>query len=237
MDTTLQETLRYLMQSGSPANPALQVLIDDYTRYHLVLVVVGGAFLLGLVVLGIVLWRRFRRAPRRPQHGWTFEKKTYFSFAVVTVLVGMFMALVVAANVSTVINPRHGFSGSIGMLQSAPSDEQTIAFYGSVDAWLQSGSAETPTIVQDRIDERLSWQRPKAIICAVLLAAFVVVSALVWRRLIRTSRAPEARWTPGRLALLALGVISVLACLLLMLMVMGNTQGALAPISLTLFLG
>ena len=34
-------------------------------------------------------------------------------------------------------------------------------------------------------DERLAWQRPKAIICSVLLVALVLLSAVVWRGLIR----------------------------------------------------
>lgn len=237
MDTTLQEQLRELLRSGVDSNPALNALLDDYTRYHVVLLVVGGLFLLALSLLVVLFWRRFRRAPRTATRTWTFEKRTYFAFGILAVLVAMFLALVVAANVSTVLSPRQGFAGSIGMLGTpspgTPSDE----LYRSVDAWLQSGSAETPSVVQERIDERLAWQRPKAVIVSVLLIGFALLCALIWRALIRGSRTPEARWGPGRAALLLGGIASVLACLLLMLMVMGNTQGSIAPISLTLFFG
>jgi hypothetical protein len=149
--------------------------------------------------------------------------------------VGLFLALVVTANVSTVLNPRQGFTGSISMLKNPQPGTPTDDVYRSVSTWLQSGSAQTPPILQKSVDDRLAWQRPKAIVSTVLLVGFVVISALVWRALIRKSREPDARWTSAGIALLLLGAVSVFVCLLLMLMVMGNTQGSLAPISLTLF--
>jgi hypothetical protein len=237
VDDTLQETLRKLMRSGTESNPALNVLLADYTKYHVVLVVVGGLFLLGLILLSVFFWTRFRSAPRTDVRRWTFEKKTYFSFGILSVVVAMFLALVVAANVSTVMNPRQGFSGSISMLRTGPPGTPTDDLHQAVDAWLQSGSADTPSVVQDQIDERLAWQRPKAIICSVLLVVFVILSALIWRALIRTSRDGAAKGRLKKVSLLLLGVVTVLACLLLMLMVMGNTQGSIAPISLTLFFG
>jgi hypothetical protein len=84
VDDTLQETLRKLLESGTESNPALNALIGDYTTYHVVLVVVGGLFLLGLIVLATFFWTRFRRAPRTDTRRWTFEKKTYFAFGVLS---------------------------------------------------------------------------------------------------------------------------------------------------------
>ena len=237
MDTSLQELLRTLLQSGTESNPALNVLIDDYARYHLVLVVVGGLFLVALIVLIVFMWRRFARAPRATSRTWTFEKWVYFSFGVLSVLVAVVMAVIVAANVSTAMHPREGFAGSISMLGTPQPGTPTDAVYRSVYTWLESGSAATPPELQAQVDERLGWQRPKAIVCGVLLVVFASLSAFIWRALIRRSRDPAARWSLRRTALLLLGMITVLVCLLLMLMVMGNTQGSLAPISLTLFLG
>ncbi len=237
MDSTLQETLREMLRSGTESNPALNMLMDDYTTYHVVLVIIGTLFLLGLILLAVLFWTRFRGAPKADTGKWTFEKKTYFFFGVLSVLVGLFLALVVAANVSTVVNPRPGFAGSISMLGTPKAGTQTDDLYRSVNAWLQSGSPDTPSVVQSRIDDRLAWQRPKAIVTSVLLLVFLALSALIWRTLIRKSRDHAARWRLKEAALLLLGVATVLACLLLMLMVMGNTQGSIAPISLTLFFG
>ena len=162
----------------------------------------------------------------------------YRTYHVVLVVVGaLFLALVVAANVSTVVNPRQGFSGSISLLASPRPGSSTDDLYRSVGQWLESGSAQTPVVVQSQIDDRLSWQRPKAIVCSVLLVVFAILSALSWRALIRRSRVDQAKWRSKDTVLLLLGTVSVFACLLLMLMAMGNTQGSIAPMSLTLFFG
>jgi hypothetical protein len=226
-----------LVRSGTESNTALNVLIDDYTKYHVVLVVVGGLFLLGLVLLSIFFWRRFRKAPRTDSRSWTFEKKTYFAFGALSVVVGLFMALIVAANLSNVLNPTQGFSGAIGLLGAPRAGTQADELHRAVDTWLQSGGSDVPALVQGRIDDRHSWQRPKAVICSVLLVVFVLLSAGIWRALIRRSRVRKGRWKLKEAALLLLGVLAVMGCLLLMLMVMGNTQGSIAPISLTLFYG
>ena len=84
------------------------------------------------------------------------------------------------------------------------------------------------------LNECLAWKRPKALICSALLLLFVVLSAATWRTLIRRSRGPDAKWKLADSALLLAGVFTVAACLLLMLMVMGNTQAAVAPISMTM---
>jgi hypothetical protein len=234
---SLGKSLRELVQSGTESNPALNALMSDYTKYHVVLVIVGGLFLLGLVVLSVFFWRRFRRTPRTDNGKWTFEKKTYCCFGVLSVLVAMFLALIVAANVSNTVAPRQGFAGAIGLIGESRAGTPTEELHQSVTAWLQSGSSQVPAVVQSRIDDRLGWQRPKAIICTALLVVFALLSALIWRRLIRGSRVPEHGWRLKDTALLLLGSITVAGCLLLMLMVIGNTQGWIAPLSLTLFYG
>jgi hypothetical protein len=156
---------------------------------------------------------------------------------VLTVVVGLFLAVVVAANASTVVSPRSGFSGSLGLLGSPHAGSRTAQLQESVATWVRSGRAEVPSLVDQRIDDRVAWQRPKAIVCTALLVAFLVVSSLVWRALIRRSRTPAPRRGLASAGLLTAGTLSVAVSLLLMLMVMGNTQGSIAPLSLTLFLG
>lgn len=232
---TLAETLRRLLKSDAPSSPALDVLIADYARYHLVLVIVGGFFLLCQILLIIFFWRRFRRAPKPTAHRWTFERVTYFGFGLLSVCVALFLALVVAANISNAVSPRAGFAGSIGLLSEPEVGTSTYDVQRAYDQWLKSDDAEVPPGVQTAVNERLAWQRPKALICSALLLLFVVLSAATWRTLIRRSRGPDAKWKLADSALLLAGVFTVAACLLLMLMVMGNTQAAVAPISMTMF--
>ena len=183
MDETLKEAQRSLLRSGTTGNPALEGLLEDYRRYHAVLATVGGILLLGLITLSVVMWRMLVTAPRPAGRRWTFERRTYLTFGILSGVVGLGMALIVAANVSTVLSPRQGFAGSIGMIRPAAPGSAREALVGSVATWLSSGSPETPPLLQQAIDDRLAWQRPKAVVCIVLLLAVVALGFLVWRSL------------------------------------------------------
>ena len=195
-------------------SPAYDRVLTDDRNYHIVFLVVGGLFTVFLLLLCVFSWMRFKRARRR-----TFERRTYLSFGVVSLALTLFMVVACWANVTSVVNPRQTLSGT------------TFSPVG--EAWLQSGSAQISPLLQHAIDERLAWQRPKAVICSVLLVAFVALTVFVWRRLIRrsTTGVPVPRLTLGA------GVLSAACCLLLMLMVIGNTEGALAPLTLTVIYG
>ena len=236
MSDTLQDTLDELLRSGSTTNPALNRLLDDYMRYHLALVAVGSLFMLGFAGLSISSWTRFRKVPAADQK-WTFEKRTYFSFAALGASLSALLAVVVAANISNVLEPRTGFAGTLSMIGAAAPGTQTATLHHAFTTWLQSGSGETPPLVQQSIDDRLAWQQPKAIICSVLFVVFAWLSTRLWRTLIAKSRPREPQRNFKTLGLRAARWSSMTACLLLMLMVMGNTQASFAPLGLTLLFG
>lgn len=237
MTSTLHDTLEELLLSGSEANPALNALLDDYAKFHVAFIAVAGCFLLAFAVLATFCWRRFRRARASATRTWSFERVTYLFFAASSVIFGLMMALLVAANASNVADPRHGFSGGLGMLGTPRAGTRAAELHQSFATWLQSGQIDTPTLVSARIDDRLAWQRPKAIICSVLLVMVLLLSARVWRALIRKSRVRQGGWTPKDVTLFAAGLLAGPVCLVLMLMVVGNTQASLAPLSMTLFYG
>jgi cytochrome bd-type quinol oxidase subunit 2 len=232
----LAATLHDLMRSGSATNPALNKLLDDYTKYHVVVAVVGGLFVIGFVVLSLVLWRQFRRAHKAEGRRWSVERKSYFSFSMLSVVVGLLLAVVVAANVSTARSPRPGFVGTFAMIPNARAGTQTEELHRAFTVWLQSGSTAVPAVVQHKIDSRLAWQRPKAIISSFLLIFLVALSAFIWRTLISRSRSAPTRKRQGA-ALRVAGVASVGSCLLLTLMVLGNTAASVAPLAMTLVFG
>jgi small-conductance mechanosensitive channel len=198
------------------------------------LLIVGGFFTVILAVLSILFWIRYKRSPKTNNSKWTFEQKTYFSFGLLTTTVGLLMALLVMVNAGTVLKPQPGFSGVISMLGRSQAGTPKAELQQSFNRWLQSGSTQIPPLVQSKISDRLAWQQPKAIICSVLLAAFSMVSMRIWGKLIRQSK---VLGTKPKLKLLFSGVVGVAVCFLLMLMVIGNTQGTFAPISLTLIYG
>lgn len=237
MTSDLHDTLEELLRSGSVSNPALNALLDGYTKFHVAFIAVAGCFLLAFAVLAAFSWRRFRRARASTTRRWSFERVTYLFFAASSVIFALVMALLVAANASNVADPRHGFSGGLGMLGTPQPGTRAAELHQSFATWLQSGQTDTPTLVTARIDERLAWQRPKAIICSVLLVVLLVLCAQIWRTLIRRSRVRQKGWTPKDVALVAAGLLGGPVCLVLMLMVIGNAQASLAPLSMTLFYG
>jgi hypothetical protein len=234
---TLQQTVQTLIQSGTNSNPVLGKLISDYTNYHVVLVVVGGIFLFSLILLNLFLWERFQKSPRTNTRQWTFEKKTYFYLGASSVFLSLFIALVFAANLSTVLEARKQFLVAVARLESPQAGTPKHERYQSFNAWLQSGNAQVPSPIQIKINKRLAWQQPKAITCSVLLVLFALLSARVWQTLIRTLRLASSGWHLKERALLLSGVLSVVSCSVLMLMVIGNTQASFAPIFLTLTFG
>lgn len=229
----LQKTLYSLMQSGSRSNPAYNTLLQDYTTYHAVLVIEGGMFALLLMALSMSFWRRFQGTQKAETHTWTFEKKAYFCFGLVSTVVTFGMLLIVAANISNAFHPQEGFAQSIPDLGTPQAGTQKAALYQAVTTWAQSGSVSMPPLLENGVRNRLSWQRPKAIICSILLVVFAVVTARVWRKLIH-SRASGAVWSLKEKALIIMGVLCVPTTLLLMIMALANTQASLAPITLTL---
>lgn len=206
--------------STSAANPALEVILADYQRFHAVLVVVATVFLLAVAALLVVCVRSLRTARRSPGGATRRQVWTYRAFMAGTILVALFLLLVIVANVSTVLDPERGFAGV---------DQSGRLLNG----WLSSGSPSIPVEVQERVDARLAWQRPKAIIVTILLVAVVAAAVWIWRRWI--SRAYSSR--PVNALLFLAGTLSTGAALLLMLMVMGNVQAVLAPTAMTLVLG
>lgn len=236
MSDGLRSTLDELVRSRPGSNPAFDALVGDFARYHLVLALVGGAFLAAFVGLGCLSWSRFRRAGASGDRRWTFARTTYLAATVLSVGVGLLLALIVVANVSTAADPRPGFAGAVPMIGAPAAGSPRAELQGSFDEWLQSGSTRVPETVQRSVDDRVAWQRPKAIICVTLLLGFAVLGARTWRSLL-ASRERGGRWRLTDVARLALGLGAVAVGLLLMLMVMGNTQAAVAPRAMTLFFG
>ena len=237
VNDTLQQTVQTLIQSGTTSNPVLNRLISDYSNYHLGLVIVGGLFLFGLVWLNLFLWERFKKASKANTRKWTFEHKTYFHLGVFSVLISLLMAFVVIVNTSTVLEARQEFSLAIATLKPPQVSTKRQERYQSFNTWLQSSSLQMPSLIQNKIDNRLAWQRPKAIICSILLVGFMIFSARVWQTLIRRSHVQNAKWNLKERALFVSGLATSLSCPLLMLMVVTNAEASFAPIVFTLAFG
>jgi hypothetical protein len=236
-DNNLQSTLNKLIQSGSRSNPAMNTLINDYTRYHVVLVVVGAFLVLTFILLSIFFWAQFKRTSKTDKHKWTFEKMVYASFGALSAVVGLLIALIVAANATNVLNPQHGFSLLVDSLGTPQASTPMDKLYQEFNTWVQSGSANIPSLIQSKIHERLAFHTTKAIVCGVLLVVFIAFSTRIWSTLIKKSQVRKSKWRLKERVLLVSGIATIMLSLLLMVIVVANMQGAFAPITLTLLYG
>jgi hypothetical protein len=237
MNDNLQATLNKQLQSGSRSNPAMNALINDYAKYHVVLVVAGGLLVVSFVLLSIFFWAQWRRVPKTDRRNWTFEKKTYFSLGALSAAMGLLIALIVAANATNVVDSRHGFSLLVDSLGTPKAGTQMDRLHQAFNAWIQSGSPSIPSIVQRKAHERIAFHTTRAAVGGILLVVFVVLSTRIWSTLVKRSRVREAKWRLQERALLIAGVATVTLSLLLMVIVVANMQGAFAPLTLTLLYG
>lgn len=233
---SLRTTLRDLLVSRAD-NAALGRLLDDYAVFHLALVVVGGVFLAIAVVVAVTNVRRCFLDRRSPAPGARLRRRAHLGLGVLGLSTAVFLTLVVAGNVSNVLQPRQGLAGALGLLGSPRPGTRAERLQQAFEAWLDRGDPELPDAVRHAVDARLGWQQPKAIICTALFAVLFGVSILVWRRLLRHSGSERVDGGRAKNWLMVAGVVSVGCTLLLMLMVMGNVQAVIAPVAMTLFYG
>src|SRR5690242_1372007 len=142
------------------ANPAYDLVLADDRNYHLVFLVVGGLFTLLLLLFTVFSSRRLHRARRG-----TFERRTHLWSAIAGGALLLFMGVALWANVTSVADPGKTLAGT------------TFSPLG--EAWVRSGSAEISPALRQAIDDRLAWQRPKAVICFVLLVAAVTTTGFL----------------------------------------------------------
>ena len=223
--TDLTTTLTALLESGADSNPALTALLRDYTSYHVVLVVVGGLFLVALAWLSASMWRRWRRSRESASGATSFERRTYLSFSLLERGGHPPPGARRRGERQHRSRPAARVRRRDRPARDAEAGTSAAELQDAFTTWLASGDGDVPARVSEAIDDRLSWQRPKAIVSTVLLVGAVVLSAATWRSLVRWSRARSGRRPLREWGQLGLGVVSVAVCFLLMLMVLGNTQG------------
>ncbi|WP_330484380.1 hypothetical protein [Tumidithrix elongata] len=209
-------------------------IISDYAKYHAALVIAGGLFTLILISLSVFFWIKFKKIPKTGKFKWIFEKKVYFSFGLLSGIVALCMTLIVAANATNAFNPLHGFSLLIDDL--TPSS-YSVQLHHAYNDWIQSGSSTLPTLIEQHIHRRVIFHTTKAIVCGILIIVFTALSIPLWRTLIKKPNASETKWRLKEKTFFVAGIATVALSLLMMIIVVANLQGAIAPIALTLLFG
>lgn len=234
MTSQLQTSLQAHIQPGWRSNPATSQIIHGYALYHAVLAITGSVFLLSLVWLSTKFWLRFKKIPQIQKFTWSFEKKIYFCLATVFTLVALFLALIVAANVSTAARPLPGFTGSLSSLQDNSYNRQ---LHTAFTEWIDSGKTTPPPLVQQRIHHRRIFHIIRVIASGILLATFTVISLRLWKPLLTRRSSKETAWSYKEALWLVAASTSVIGALLMMIIFMANLQSAVVPIANTLQFG
>lgn len=234
LDKALQNTIRSHEQEWQ-SNPAMKALVNDYARAHSIVVVLGGAFVIGFTILSVFLWKQFwrhRKAPNTLRSKPPVARGMYFRAWLLASVVALALGVVVFANASNALDPLPGFS-----MANTPATPNTNVVDAALNDWIVSGQKQMPTVIEEKIRKRISWQRPKAIIAGLLFVLFAALSVKNWKALIRHADTGKSVWQPQGIGLLA-GKFTVLPLAVVMLvMFIANTQGALAPITITLLGG
>ena len=203
----------YWRSGAGDFDPGLQRVIDYWFRYHLAKALLGGALLVVLIALGVLIWRAFLRA------GGVRAAALAASGSLITALAVLSLAAVMA-NI-------HGAAAPFGSLLPM--------LFGSSDGPL----ADTLTQIRQQLADRQTSPALDAIISdyalfhAVLAVegAIVVVMLLVptvqlWRRFTRTARAERRT----RRLLAAYGAFLPLLSLALTVVVVVNAATAADPL-------
>lgn len=231
LNETLHTTIRQ-HEDGWQTNHAMKALLNDYARYHLVFVVVGGAVTVGFAVLAKHLWGRYRSARRDRPTSTATERRLFFAGWLLSSFVVLSMGLLVFANTTNAINPVPGF-----MMASEHPTPNTTTVDAAVNTWIASGNRAVPALVEQKVRHRVSWQAPKALISALMFAVFAALTAWNAKTLIRRARMRTTQFGPHTSGLVVRQLMLVPLALLALVMFIGNTQGALAPLTISVLGG
>ena len=190
----LQSTLSQLDPIRLRLQPAYTALLHDYTVYHAGARYQGGMVALLLTVLSVSFWRRLKRAQNAEKHTWTFERKAYLGFGLLSTLVTLGMLLIVAANISNVVHPQAGFAQSIPDLGTPQVGTHKAALHQAVATWVSRAMPPCRRCWKTRCIIALPGSVPKRSSAASCSWCSLVSPAPRRRRLIHL-RASEAAWS------------------------------------------
>lgn len=97
----VRQRLTDSLSRGDQSPPALEVMISNFSRYHVALAVVGAIVAVVLSAMSVVLWKRFARTGSSDRH----TRRVLGSFGVLSALLSLVVIVVVVANTTTAAHP------------------------------------------------------------------------------------------------------------------------------------
>jgi hypothetical protein len=104
-DGALGDTLAQVRQrlasagQGDQTSPALDVMTDDFARYHVAMAVIASMVAVALIGLSVALWTRFSRARSDRR-----TRRVLGSFGVLSGLLSLLVIVLAVANATTAAN-------------------------------------------------------------------------------------------------------------------------------------
>ncbi|MEU4220342.1 hypothetical protein [Actinoplanes sp. NPDC026623] len=86
---------------GGPATPALEAMIDDFSRFHVAMAVVATVVAVVLAGLSVVAWRGFARTASSERR----SRRVSGSYGVLSAVSALAVIVVAVANTTTAANP------------------------------------------------------------------------------------------------------------------------------------
>ncbi|MEU4777283.1 hypothetical protein [Micromonospora sp. NPDC023633] len=97
----VRQRLADSLSGGDQAPPALEVMISDFSRYHVAMAVVAAIVAVVLIGMSVVLWKRFARTGSSDRR----TRRVLGSFGVLSALLSLVVIVVVVANTTTAADP------------------------------------------------------------------------------------------------------------------------------------
>ncbi|MFD0362788.1 hypothetical protein ACFQZZ_15195 [Nocardia sp. GCM10030253] len=97
----VRQRLADSLSAGGQTPPALEVMISDFSRYHVAMAVVAAIVAVVLIGMSVVLWKRFARTESSDRR----TRRVLGSFGVLAALLSLAVIVVVVANTTTAADP------------------------------------------------------------------------------------------------------------------------------------
>ncbi|WP_083819717.1 hypothetical protein [Pseudofrankia inefficax] len=203
--------VEYWRTGNRRLSPHLARVVDYWYRYHLVKGLISALLLAVLIVLTSGLWRSFLTA------GATARRAGLASAGVLTAALALLALAAVMANIQGAAAP---FSSLVPMLREGGTDPALAGTLDQATRQLADSrpGARTAPALQVMTAGFAGYHVALAVVAAVVAAAFLTVSVLLWRR------APADR-TARRLTR-AFGVLTAVLTLALLVLVAANVTTA-----------
>ncbi|WP_307873568.1 MULTISPECIES: hypothetical protein [unclassified Frankia] len=197
--------VEYWRSGNRRLSPHLARVVDYWYRYHLVKGLISALLLAVLILLTIGLWRNFLKAGDR------VRRAGLASAGVLTAALALLALAAVMANIQGAAAP---FSSLVPMLQEGGRDPALASALDQATrqlAYSGSGTGTAPAL-QVMTDGFTRYHVVLAVVAAVVAAALLAVSVLLWRMTPADRTARRVTRAFGALtAVLTLGLLVLVA--------------------------